>query len=94
MPAVPTCFMIAWTRPSSFGEARPEFNLAEPKCRACGDTGFFTVVKNGISSARPCKHDRAPQPSLGDRAEPFDMAEFERAGARRSIASGPGRTRT
>jgi AraC-like DNA-binding protein len=23
MPAVPTCFMMAWTRPSSFGEARP-----------------------------------------------------------------------
>jgi len=22
MPAVPTCFMMAWTRPSSFGEAR------------------------------------------------------------------------
>lgn len=22
-PAVPTCFMMAWTRPSSFGEARP-----------------------------------------------------------------------
>ena len=21
-PAVPTCFMMAWTRPSSFGEAR------------------------------------------------------------------------
>jgi hypothetical protein len=21
MPAVPTCFMMAWTRPSSFGEA-------------------------------------------------------------------------
>jgi AraC-like DNA-binding protein len=23
MPPVPTCFMMAWTRPSSFGEARP-----------------------------------------------------------------------
>ena len=23
MPAVPTCFMMAWARPSSFGEARP-----------------------------------------------------------------------
>lgn len=23
MPAVPTCFVMAWTRPSSFGEARP-----------------------------------------------------------------------
>jgi AraC-like DNA-binding protein len=23
MPAVPTCFTMAWTRPSSFGEARP-----------------------------------------------------------------------
>jgi|SRR5215813_5808878 len=23
MPAVPTCFMMAWTRPSSFGEAHP-----------------------------------------------------------------------
>jgi AraC-like DNA-binding protein len=23
MPAVPTCFMMAWSRPSSFGEARP-----------------------------------------------------------------------
>jgi len=22
MPSVPTCFMMAWTRPSSFGEAR------------------------------------------------------------------------
>jgi AraC-like DNA-binding protein len=22
-PAVPTCFMMAWARPSSFGEARP-----------------------------------------------------------------------
>jgi AraC-like DNA-binding protein len=22
MPAVPTCFMMAWARPSSFGEAR------------------------------------------------------------------------
>jgi AraC-like DNA-binding protein len=22
-PAVPTCFMMAWTRPSSFGEAEP-----------------------------------------------------------------------
>ena len=24
MPAVPTCFMMAWTRPSSFGEASPD----------------------------------------------------------------------
>ena len=23
MPTVPTCFMMAWARPSSFGEARP-----------------------------------------------------------------------
>jgi AraC-like DNA-binding protein len=23
MPVVPTCFMMAWARPSSFGEARP-----------------------------------------------------------------------
>ena len=23
MPAVPTCFIMAWARPSSFGEARP-----------------------------------------------------------------------
>ena len=23
MPAVPTCFMMAWSRPSSFGEAEP-----------------------------------------------------------------------
>jgi transcriptional regulator GlxA family with amidase domain len=23
MPAVPTCFMMAWARPSSFGEAQP-----------------------------------------------------------------------
>ena len=23
VPAVPTCFMMAWTRPSSFGEAQP-----------------------------------------------------------------------
>jgi len=23
MPAVPTCFVMAWARPSSFGEARP-----------------------------------------------------------------------
>ena len=23
MPAVPTCFMMAWTRPSTFGEAPP-----------------------------------------------------------------------
>ena len=23
MPAIPTCFMMAWARPSSFGEARP-----------------------------------------------------------------------
>ena len=23
LPAVPTCFMMAWARPSSFGEARP-----------------------------------------------------------------------
>lgn len=23
MPAVPTCFMMAWARPSSFGEAEP-----------------------------------------------------------------------
>jgi AraC-like DNA-binding protein len=23
MPAVPTCFLMAWARPSSFGEARP-----------------------------------------------------------------------
>ena len=23
MPSVPTCFMMAWARPSSFGEARP-----------------------------------------------------------------------
>ena len=23
MPLVPTCFMMAWARPSSFGEARP-----------------------------------------------------------------------
>ena len=23
MPAVPTCFMMAWARPSSFGEAHP-----------------------------------------------------------------------
>lgn len=23
VPAVPTCFVMAWTRPSSFGEARP-----------------------------------------------------------------------
>lgn len=23
MPAVPTCFIMAWTRPSSFGEAAP-----------------------------------------------------------------------
>jgi AraC-like DNA-binding protein len=24
MPAAPTCFIMAWTRPSSFGEARPD----------------------------------------------------------------------
>jgi hypothetical protein len=23
MPAVPTCFIMTWTRPSSFGEALP-----------------------------------------------------------------------
>jgi transcriptional regulator GlxA family with amidase domain len=23
LPAVPTCFLMAWTRPSSFGEAQP-----------------------------------------------------------------------
>jgi AraC-like DNA-binding protein len=23
MPSIPTCFMMAWARPSSFGEARP-----------------------------------------------------------------------
>lgn len=29
MPAVPTCFMMAWTRPSSFGEARPKTKTVE-----------------------------------------------------------------
>jgi AraC-like DNA-binding protein len=29
MPAVPTCFMMAWTRPSSFGEARPRGETIE-----------------------------------------------------------------
>ncbi|MET0692983.1 MAG: AraC family transcriptional regulator [Propionibacteriaceae bacterium] len=24
VPAIPTCFVMAWTRPSSFGEARPD----------------------------------------------------------------------
>jgi transcriptional regulator GlxA family with amidase domain len=28
-PAVPTCFMMAWTRPSSFGEARPAASPVE-----------------------------------------------------------------
>ena len=29
LPAVPTCFMMAWTRPSSFGEARPRVATIE-----------------------------------------------------------------
>jgi AraC-like DNA-binding protein len=29
MPAVPTCFMMAWLRPSSFGEARPRAERVE-----------------------------------------------------------------
>jgi len=29
MPAVPTCFMMAWARPSSFGEARPRAATVE-----------------------------------------------------------------
>ena len=29
LPAVPTCFMMAWTRPSSFGEAQPSVVAVE-----------------------------------------------------------------
>jgi len=48
MPAVPTCFMMAWARPSSFGEAR----ASEPRYSDCRIEGSSSLAERHPHLAR------------------------------------------